>query len=81
MHATLSGPADAASLFVTDGLRLVPTPVARGPWSPDALHGGPVAALVAGSVEALSGEDGLQLVRIGLEFSARSRWRRSALST
>jgi hypothetical protein len=68
MHATLSGPADAASLFVTDGLRLVPTPVARGPWSPDALHGGPVAALVARAAESFAGGDELQLVRITLEL-------------
>lgn len=30
-----------------------PTGFSRGPWSPDALHGGPVAALVAGEAEAL----------------------------
>jgi hypothetical protein len=29
------------------------TDASRGPWSPDALHGGPVAALLAGGVEAL----------------------------
>jgi hypothetical protein len=28
---------------------------ARGPWSPDALHGGPVAALLGGAAEALLG--------------------------
>ena len=30
----------------------LPTAFARGPWSPDALHGGPVAALLAGTAEA-----------------------------
>src|ERR1700689_4684297 len=68
MHATLSGPADAASLFVTDRLRLVPTPVARGPWTMDALHGGPVAALVTRAAESFAGGDELQLVRITLEL-------------
>src|ERR1700722_5384011 len=68
MHATLPGPTDAASLFVTDGPRLVPTPVARGPWSPGALHGGPVAALVARAAESFAGGDELQLVRITLEL-------------
>jgi acyl-CoA thioesterase len=29
---------------------------ARGPWSPDALHGGPVAALLGGAAEALLGD-------------------------
>jgi hypothetical protein len=68
MDATPSGSADAASLFVSDGRRLVPTPVARGPWSPDALHGGPVAALVARAAESFVGGDELQLVRITLEL-------------
>jgi hypothetical protein len=41
----------AASLYVPlgdggDG-RWLPTELSRGPWSPDALHGGPVAALLA----------------------------------
>jgi acyl-coenzyme A thioesterase PaaI-like protein len=30
-----------------------PTDAARGPWSPEALHGGPVAALLAGGVDEL----------------------------
>lgn len=48
--------ADAPALFVPagadpgDGVWL-PTDLARGPWSPDALHGGPVAALLAGAAE------------------------------
>ena len=36
------------ALFVADHDRFVPTELARGPWDPNALHGGPVAALVAG---------------------------------
>lgn len=36
-----------------DGVvRVLPTGYSRGPWSPDALHGGPVATLVAGAAEA-----------------------------
>ena len=35
------------ALFVRDGDRWTPTELSRGPWSPDALHGGPVAALLA----------------------------------
>jgi hypothetical protein len=57
-----------AALFVPDGERLVPTGRARGPWSPHALHGGPVAALVARSAESHPGGDELQLVRITLEL-------------
>lgn len=33
--------------------RYLPTEAARGPWSPDSLHGGPVGALLAGAVEPL----------------------------
>jgi hypothetical protein len=56
------------SLFVPDGARLVPTELARGPWSPGSLHGGPVAAVVARSVEQLAGDDGLALTRLTLEL-------------
>src|SRR5690606_32343992 len=37
---------DVAGIFEPDGDRWVPTPIATGPWSPDALHGGPATALV-----------------------------------
>jgi hypothetical protein len=33
--------------------RVLPGHPARGPWSPDALHGGPVAALLGGAAEPL----------------------------
>jgi hypothetical protein len=56
------------SLFEPDGDRLVPTELARGPWSPESLHGGPVAAVVARSVERLAGDDGLTLTRLTLEL-------------
>ena len=42
-----------------------PGPLTVGPWSPDAQHGGPVAALLAGAVE--EGSD-LQVVRLTLEL-------------
>ncbi len=61
-------PADGDALFVPDGDRFVPTEWARGPWSPDALHGGPVAALVAREAERRAGDDGLQPVRLTLEL-------------
>ncbi|MGH9184964.1 MAG: thioesterase family protein [Acidimicrobiales bacterium] len=45
------------ALFVPlDGKRLLPTEWARGPWSPDALHGGPPAALLAGAAERAGNE-------------------------
>ena len=39
------------ALFTRDGVGYVPTDRARGPWSRDALHGSPVAALIAHCVE------------------------------
>ncbi len=42
----------ATSLFEQlDDDRFRPTELSRGPWDPDALHGGPPAALVAGALE------------------------------
>ena len=38
-------------VFELDGTRAVPTVLARGPWSPDAMHGGAPAALLARAVE------------------------------
>jgi hypothetical protein len=48
--------ADVPALFVRlgDG-RVQAQGFSRGPWSPDALHGGPVAALVAGEAERVLG--------------------------
>jgi acyl-coenzyme A thioesterase PaaI-like protein len=61
--------ADAGTaLFIPDGRHLVPTELARGPWSPMALHGGPVAALAARAAEVHPGGAGMQLVRITLEL-------------
>jgi hypothetical protein len=39
------------ALFRVDGEEVVPTELARGPWDPNALHGGPTAALLARAVE------------------------------
>ncbi len=43
--------ASSGALFTRDGEHFRPTDRARGPWSPDALHGSPVAALIAFCVE------------------------------
>ena len=39
------------SIYEVDGDRMVPTQVARGPWSPDAQHGGGPAGLLARALE------------------------------
>ena len=47
-HCSMGEP---TSLFVRDGEALRATELGRGPWDPNALHGGPVAALCAWVVE------------------------------
>ena len=44
----------------------LPTDLARGPWDPGALHGGPVAALLARAAEPLL--EPLQPVRLTVEL-------------
>ena len=56
------------ALFVADGERVNPTDRARGPWSPDALHGGPVAALVARAVERLVPDEPMHVTRLTVEL-------------
>lgn len=53
-------------IFERDGDRYVPTPLARGPWDPEALHGGAPAALLAGALEALAPD--FEVARLGVEF-------------
>ena len=59
---------DDHALFTRDGELVVPTDLARGPWSPDALHGGPVAALVGGVAGRRLAGDGMLPVRLTLEL-------------
>jgi len=63
---TLS-PADDA-LFHADGADVVPTEMARGPWTPDALHGGPVAALLARAVESVPTDEPSHVARLTVEL-------------
>lgn len=61
----------AHALFeaLPDG-RFQPTEFSRGPWSPDALHGGPVAALVTGAAEGheVDRSNPMQVARLTLEL-------------
>lgn len=54
MSTDASGDEPALFVRVGDG-RVRAQGYSRGPWSPDALHGGPVAALVAGEAERVLG--------------------------
>jgi hypothetical protein len=58
----------ADSLFVADGPALVPTPLTIGPWSRDAQHGGPVAALLTRAVELEPAPGPFQVLRVTVEL-------------
>ena len=55
MDETTDGAAPSLFRRLDEGL-VVPTELARGPWDPRSLHGGPVAALIADAIETLPGE-------------------------
>jgi hypothetical protein len=57
-----------AALFVPDGDTFVPTELCRGPWSPDAQHGGPPAALLARAAERHDGGDAMLAARLTVEL-------------
>jgi hypothetical protein len=56
------------ALFAPDRDGWLPTELARGPWSPEALHGGPVAALLAGLAEGAVRSDGMHPARLTVEL-------------
>ena len=56
------------ALFERDGVLYRPTDLARGPWSPDALHGGPVAALVAHAADAVAAPGPMHPARLTLDL-------------
>jgi hypothetical protein len=61
-------PATGDALFSVEGDRFVPSDFARGPWSPDALHGGPVAALIGRAVEACPSDEPMHVARLTVEL-------------
>jgi hypothetical protein len=58
----------AQAVYVPDGPRFLATELARGPWDPDAQHGGAPAALLVRAFEELAGADGLLFARVTYEF-------------
>ncbi len=53
--------------FARDGERFVPSPSARGPWSPRHQHGGPPAALLARAFAREAGAE-RQIARLTFDF-------------
>jgi len=56
------------SIFLTDGSSFTPTAHARGPWDPNALHGGAPAALMAAALERVEPGSQLPIARLGVEL-------------
>lgn len=56
------------ALFRPDGDRWMPHDLARGPWSPHALHGGPVAALLARTAERAETPGPMHPARLTVEL-------------
>jgi hypothetical protein len=58
----------AESIFIGDGDRFLPTEQARGPWDPQALHGGAPAALIASAFERMQPGAELHIARMSFEL-------------
>jgi hypothetical protein len=56
------------AIFTRDGDRFVPGELARGPWTPEAQHGGPPAALLAYLVERFEGGEAMRVARLTIEL-------------
>lgn len=59
---------ETTSLFVADGDHWLPTELSRGPWDPTALHGGPVAALIARELEQIEAPSPMHPARLTIEL-------------
>jgi Thioesterase-like superfamily len=55
-------------VFLREGEAFAPTAHARGPWDPNAQHGGAPAALIARAVERAAPGDGMAVARLTYEF-------------
>lgn len=60
--------ADPIAYFEPDGDCFAPTVHGIGPWSSDALHGGPPSALLARAIERCSPEPGWHVARLNVEL-------------
>jgi hypothetical protein len=59
---------DREAVFVGADGRFIATELARGPWDPDAQHGGAPAALLMREFERAPAADGLQIARVTYEL-------------
>lgn len=58
----------AEAFFLRDADRYLPTELTRGPWDPNAQHGGPPAALLGTALEACESREDMMVVRTTFEI-------------
>lgn len=56
------------ALYIRDGDTFHPSPLTAGPWSPDAQHGGPPAALLAGTIDRVPSDSEMLLARVTVDL-------------
>lgn len=56
------------ALFRREGDLYHPSALTEGPWSPDAQHGGPPAALLSGAIEKAPAETDMLVARVTIEL-------------
>lgn len=59
---------EPTALFTREGEGFRPTRLSGGPWSPEALHGGPPAALLARAIEGFEDGEGFVMSRVTVEL-------------
>ena len=58
----------ATAFYLRTGEGFLPTELTRGPWSPNAQHGGPPAALLVTELLRRHGRDGMTMARLTVEI-------------
>lgn len=56
------------AIFIPEGDLLAPTALARGPWTPQAQHGGPPSALLARAAERFEDGERTFVARLTIEL-------------
>jgi hypothetical protein len=56
------------AFFIRDGERFLPTELTRGPWDPNAQHGGPPAALLGTALEQCEPRPDVMVARVTFEI-------------
>jgi len=67
-HQDMNTAEQASALFVREGGGYRATRLSGSPWSPDALHGGPPAALLAREIERFEDGEHFRVARITVEL-------------